>query len=125
MSELHLAHIFVIEHQTVCTSSSRRALGKNNSSPQNLRTVSKKKNQKYAEPLYSFTHVGKKVLAFFLFVTLLALVDGCASPGLVRLASVGFTIISHLVKVCVGFMNVLALKQTLGCGFYWEQGMET
>lgn len=50
---------------------------------------------------------------------------GGVSHGLLRLASAGFTIISHLVEVCVAFLNVLALKQTLGCGFYWEQGMET
>lgn len=76
--------------------------------------------------LYSFTCVGKEVLGFFLFVTRCWLWwMGGVSHGLLRLASVEFTIISHLVEVCVGFLTMLALKQTLGHGFYWEQGMET
>lgn len=50
---------------------------------------------------------------------------GDVSQGILRLANVGFAIISHLVKVCVGFLNTLAPKQMLVCGFYWEQRLET
>lgn len=87
--------------------------------------VSKKRKRKCEETLYCFTDVGKEDLAFSLFVRHCRLWwMGDVSQGTLRLANVGFAIISHLVKD-VGFLNTLAPEQMLVCGFYWEQRLET